>query len=1073
MSVSLINLLLASLGLFVLFKFVLLPFTTQVALNDSSPSALKKYIIRNIVDLGGLLFLLITISSGIVWLIIEITNAKGGATLEEVNSSLEFVKQIDIITAKLANDWAIVTTLLLSFALIILTYKSTKKSFEEKISIASSKGLEKLQEEYNEGKWEDLPPTKEMQNVYDLLQEYSNKINELNEVAETEEDIALLNNWIENKDNLIAYLEQLDIQRRITIEIEDDPYPKPVSLKDKILVFFVSQGLMTTLRKGGVLLFIIGILLLIPSLLSVGSDVVNTKIQTQMTQLSSKLEKLELEVQFKEVADEFNKIVVTENNNSKESLSSEDEKVLDELSQVFENNIVATRIAGNALVHTTRSIANGITNHSVRSTILDEFATADNKVKVHTSKELPALMKNAVQLEKKAIANNGPVTDLGQRIKQDLREVAKNNKDLWSHYKQVTLDATKSFQIPASARDVKGMMISNVVGHLTRGVTIPGDMGKVTGKLSVISADVAERFYLNESRRYMVELAKSKNINDVVNKIGKVEYRPLPKQHLESLQAFSNNIAKEGKTSKMSQHPPSLSVATESHVKMSKAQVTVSNIAKANNSLGSRTTADALSSFADYFPGYAGEERQTAKGKTTAKTSSSGGYSSKAAVTRSRSYGKLRGFSRIGGVLIGRMPTEDKTLDVVDITWEKKEDRYELVLVFKDGKKISIGAFNPAILHLALGYVADGRVTTITMVSSEPLYDLRILLHPALIDTGLGCSAIKLDQIADITTSENEKLKKLRGNENLRIANARIIYSFAWAERLKRIAANDSSIAGEVTNYLTYADDIISSYSGKIQKILTNESYNLNFITEKTDFYDKELVEIIQKCKNNQDYKKCIGDNSPIFVSTDNPTWLYPPAKTTEWSGVREIEYTMDKELNFLLASEHDELWPFRFMVQTVFTSDPDFAKEKEGYSDSNPWEFKAVNELLKKKITKSLAKNKEHKTLIRNMKEFAILQRLFRVALNNKFSEEFPVEKLAILAKETKSFLSGYQRTLRWLPKPGALEQVTIRALLQQGNNEKVKNVLALKKQLRNELGIAKDEKQIRDNDGKECPQP
>lgn len=1076
MSISLVNLLFASLGLFILFKLVLLPFTTKVATSDSTPSALKKYIIRNMVDFGGTFFFMAMISSGITWIIVKIINMKGGTTLQEVVASLDFVKSIESITSDIANNWAFVTTALLAGALIILTYKSTKKSFDERLNASISKELEKLQEEVNNGKWEDLPPTEEMKKVYILIQEYSDKIEELQSSSASKDEVASLNLLIENKEKLVSYLRQLDIQRRINVEIEEEEYPEPESIKDRILLFFVSQGLMNTFKKGSSIIFILGLFLLVPSLLSIGAIAINDNIKVKAPQLEAKIEKLELEIQTREIEKDFNKLATVNKQNSDNPLSEEDEQVLNELSTVFENNIVSTRTIGRGTINFSRN--SGITNQSVRTAILDQFSNADKKIKVNNPEGIPEIVNDAVILEKNAILNKEPTTNLGKRIKDDLRIIAVNNKELWKHYKNITIDATKSFQVPAFTRDIKGMMVSNVVGHVAQGLEIPGAAGKIAGNLAQIPSDLAEQFYVNESKRYMVALARAEYLDKAIQEIGEVKYKPMPSQHIEELKLFSNSIPEEGKLSEiMAEHPPSVSREFESHIQIAKAQETINNIAKVNGTLNSQTFADALSSFGDYFPGYQGEETKTAKGKvmsTTNSYSAGGSSSSKAAFTRSRSYVGLRGFSRIGGVLIGMMPNGENAIDIKEINWKKENENYIISLVKGDDKEVILGKFNPSIINLALGYTADGRVTTVTMVQSDPLYDLRILLHPILVDTGLGCRAIKLDQIADETSSDDIKLQELRQNSNLKINNAKILYSLAWALRLKKVADQNNDIADQIRDYLVYADDVISNYSDKSEKILTDNNYNLEFISSKLDFYDKELVEIIKKCQNTNNYKQCVNDSSSVTISsTDDPTWLYPPPKTTEWSGVREREYTIDEDLNFLLANKHDELWPFRFMVQTVFTSEPDFASERENYSDSNPWEFNDVNKLLMDSIKSRLSEKPELKSIISDMKEFTILQRLFRLALNEKLGKNFPLEKLATLAKETKPYLLSHHRTLRWLPKPGALEQVSALELLQEKDDNKIKEVLSLQQQLREELGINKDEQQVMKNIEKECPKP
>lgn len=1073
MSISLINLFLANLGLFALFKYVLHPFTAKIAAKDKSRSAFKKIVVRNITDFGSLFFLLVTISSGICWIVVKVINTRGGTTVEDVKASLELVRELDSITSAIGADWAFITTVLITVALIILAFRSTKKSFNERLEHAISEDLLRLQREHESGEWKELPPTEEMEKVEKLIQEYSGQIQALNEKAETEGAAEALKLLLEQHDTLISYYQNLDIQRRLNIEIDEEAYPEPTTLKERVLLFFVSQGLMNTFKRGGSILFVLGILLLIPSLLSVGSKIISVDADTKIASLNSNLETLELDIQAREIEDEFNKIVIVTDDKADEPLSDEDEMVLDELSKVFENSIVETRVIGRTLPVMAR--ASGVTNYSVRSSILNNFSTSDGKVKVSKPGDVPGIINDAAELEKKAISNNKPATKLGKRIKSDLRLVAVNNKSVWSHYKKITLNATKSFQVPASARSIKGMMISNVIGHIAQGIEVPGMTGKIAGNLANIPSGVAEQFYINESKRFMVELAKAENLGNVVGEIDKTRYRSLPSQHLQGLNELSNKIPAEGKLAKVvNTNPPSLSRSVESHVQLNKAQNTIKNIAKVSGTQGSRTFADALSSYGDYFPGYEGEDRRTSKGKTLSNSSRSSGskghYSPKKATVRSRSYVKLRGFARIGGVLIGRMPSDNKTIDVRDINWKRDGNKTSISLALADGKQIEIGKFNPAIAHLALGYAADGRVTTVTMVSSDPLYDLRILLHPVLVDTSLGCRAIRLDQVADETSSKNSELKKLRASEAQKIQNSKILYGYAWASRLLKIARDNQYIASEIKDYIQFAKRTLRNSKDKIAPMLKERAYELRFVSAYPGFYDKKLIGIIKQCKGSKNFIQCVERNTPVNASVQNPTWLILPPETVDWSGVRELEYTLDKEFDFLALDAHSGLWPFRFIVQTVFSSPPELASSNN--IDPEPWEHESVNKQLEEKINYYLSRDPELKSVFEDMREFAVLQRLFKLALSNKFGDRFPIEKLVLLANETKKDLSEYNRTLRWLPKPGALEKLAMMQAVQTGSTITAYEELDLKLQLRKELGIFKDEEQITNTTGKECPE-
>lgn len=163
----------------------------------------------------------------------------------------------------------------------------------------------------------------------------------------------------------------------------------------------------------------------------------------------------------------------------------------------------------------------------------------------------------------------------------------------------------------------------------------------------------------------------------------------------------------------------------------------------------------------------------------------SGAAAAKAA-TRARSYERLRGFSRIGGVLIGREPANAEIgLEIDHFSWNRSGGQIELV-VGKDSNRQSLGQFHPAIVQLALAYAADGRPTTVTMVTTGVVPDFRILLHPALEDTGLGCRAIRLDQLAaELFFVEGSARANMRSNAEQRIRGEIGLYRIAWQARAK------------------------------------------------------------------------------------------------------------------------------------------------------------------------------------------------------------------------------------------------------------------------------------------------
>ena len=85
-----------------------------------------------------------------------------------------------------------------------------------------------------------------------------------------------------------------------------------------------------------------------------------------------------------------------------------------------------------------------------------------------------------------------------------------------------------------------------------------------------------------------------------------------------------------------------------------------------------------------------------------------------------------------------------------------------------DGSTIDAGPFHASVVHGALGYAADGRSLTATMISAEPLHDLEIVVHPALLDTSLGCRAISIDRFADERLGEETSIPTARAERGFR-----------------------------------------------------------------------------------------------------------------------------------------------------------------------------------------------------------------------------------------------------------------------------------------------------------------
>jgi hypothetical protein len=128
------------------------------------------------------------------------------------------------------------------------------------------------------------------------------------------------------------------------------------------------------------------------------------------------------------------------------------------------------------------------------------------------------------------------------------------------------------------------------------------------------------------------------------------------------------------------------------------------------------------------------------------------------------------------------------------------------------------------------------------------------------------------------------------------------------------------------------------------------------------------------------------------------------------------------------------------FLIQVTFDSLPYFLnglppdiEDKAArdalaaYNDPKPWEFPAIGGRVRDMVQAALDSKPEmaeDRQSIATLTEFALLQRLFRLALAGQLGGDFPIEALADLHREVApSTPAAPVRTLRWDSHPGKLE--------------------------------------------------
>ena len=438
---------------------------------------------------------------------------------------------------------------------------------------------------------------------------------------------------------------------------------------------------------------------------------------------------------------------------------------------------------------------------------------------------------------------------------------------------------------------------------------------------------------------------------------------------------------------------------------------------------------EAIAEFADYFPvnvdGTSGTTRQQLEvslegGSRAASRGASiaaraAARDSARAFARARSFGRLRGFSRIGGVLIGRPPTDtNQRLDVRSLDWTSVGE-HDLALRVTDerGMVFEMGTFVKPLIHQALAYAADGRPVAVTMTTAAPLKELRILLHPALVDTPLGCRVIALDRFVDEFTSSD--VTRVEMVEYVRAQGA--LYKVAWARRL--VGAYERQLVNEEELPLEDMAAILSPSVRTTALVALGDLERLgdpsrSILAGKTDRFDPELVRVIEECSPGQvsleGFEVCVGDS--VRGMRPSERWVEPPPEFTVWSGVREVEYNLDPEFRFLQAAP-GTLEPLEFMLQVAFVESEE--------DDEEPWEFPALADAIREAVAMGVQGSERHRDVLETARDFALLQRLFRAALDGVLGDEFPLQRMVELARETAAVPRA--ETARWNTRSGGLE--------------------------------------------------
>lgn len=376
---------------------------------------------------------------------------------------------------------------------------------------------------------------------------------------------------------------------------------------------------------------------------------------------------------------------------------------------------------------------------------------------------------------------------------------------------------------------------------------------------------------------------------------------------------------------------------------------------------------------------------------------------------------------RTRGVLVGR-DVDGERLDVTDFRWSLSTSkagvhrvRLELRLAQSRGARpewVEAGTFDAGVLNQALRYAADERVVATTILPGDGKVILRtIQLHPALVDSPLGCRIVAIDRVVDTFTSPEWASAALAA---LREDRMQMWQWLEWVGVAERLAARgEQCLVSEIAAALDSPRFPPIRFSAALQAQIERHLAG----GEQGADPRFELVRRATACMAGTAAARaqCLCEGL-TRIPLGEPYWM--PVDHT--SQVRERAWKVASDLSWFAPSkthlEHLDFW-----VHTTFALREPTALQG-GEPETVALDFPAVHlNVLRKEVVARLQPyfaqqrvGANYEQVMRPIEEFVLVQRLVRAALDGYLGPDFPLHKLLLLERETARWVAA-QTTERW----------------------------------------------------------
>jgi hypothetical protein len=873
--------------------------------------------------------------------------------------------------ATAAQSWIGRVTLLAALAALYFVWiKPANKSIADAYDAARTRELERLQKDYEEGRWPDQPATEDMR-------ELERAAEVIRQELDTKPDPA-------RQQALTSLLEQvrnawfgMDVGRRMNPDYALASSIFARSGTDRaysILALFMSRSAHQLAGRGQKLLARAVSVLLVLSLVGWAGTVADaqaTYLDLQSARLAASKE--EAARSLKEARGQAPADTATPQSEIDALADQFDRAFVQGLSQYL--NVPVPTPTGQ------RSGAAAVERLVARRLILDAGTAADAKRGVSVeSADLSKLEAEVVQ--------HGRDRSIGRRFVDDLRRDGLLESDAF--WRRIRTDRFG----PLGLRDASETALSEVVGEVLRGAASnPQDATEIQKLARALERTAAKkavmRFYADAYNQFVTDVAHGVAPNTILKDLSSTTHlRSTDVERAAATRAVSNLPDSESLASKLSAQEPALAhteaMADDAVRDYANRVRTLPDEARAR---GVEAVRRIGSTYDDFFPRHATPSSSTSGSMAADALANALGHARPAPSAMpsrlsaaARSARMVRGLRFVGGVVIGDTPEAAGTMDASDLSWHREGSRMAVAITVGN-RKVALGAFDPAIVRQALVYAADGRTVAVTMTSiGATRRGLKVLAHPALIDTPLGNDIIEVDRLVDTHGRRDGQSP----------TDEQVFLSMQLAAATVLCRENGATEAeSELQEIATRVTPML--------RRLSDPSWSL--FAARPTFFDGTVQAAIASCAA-KGLDACLAPSGAQTICSERESW----------SGVREKAFSLaDVAAPFASADAESR---FQFLIQVVFVEPPvGSPSDNDLYIDPDPWEYPAAQAAITDRVLDRMSS--PQRSALRRTWQFAYLQRLFRAILDERFGARLS-SRLVALARDTSAD-AAVEATPRW----------------------------------------------------------